>query len=95
MMMMLEAREILVASGSACSSKALKSSPVLLSMGIPTHVAQGSVVFTMGEGTTEDDVTYVLDAFPQIVTRLREISPYAGGRGWGDNQEGSTCTPQK
>ncbi len=95
MMMLLEAREILVASGSACSSKALKSSPVLLSMGIPSHVAQGSVVFTMGEGTTEDDVTYVLETFPQIVTRLREISPYAGGRGWGENQEGATCIPQK
>lgn len=94
MLLMLEAREILVASGSACSSKALKSSPVLLSMGVPTNVAQGSVVFTLGEGTTEDDITYVLETFPQIVARLREISPYAA-KGWGDQQEGETCIPQK
>lgn len=95
MLLMLEAMEILVASGSACSSKALKSSPVLLSMGIPSNVAQGSVVFTMGEGTADGDVSYVLEAFPKIVTRLREISPYAA-KGWGEeNQEGDTCIPQK
>lgn len=92
MLLMLAYKGILVASGSACSSKALKSSPVLLSMGIPSGTAQGSVVFSLGEGTTEADVDFAITEFPQIVTRLREISPYA--KGWGD-KEGGSCTPKK
>jgi cysteine desulfurase len=85
MLLMLAAKEILVASGSACSSKALKASPVLLSMGVPSNLAQGSVVFTLGEGNTGEDVDYVLDEFPGIIKRLREISPYAAG--WGELKE--------
>lgn len=94
MLLMLAYKGILVASGSACSSKALKSSPILLSMGIPTGLAQGSVVFTSGEGTKDEDIDYVLSEFPAIVTRLREISPYAGG--WGDkHEEGGACIQRK
>jgi cysteine desulfurase len=85
MLLMLAAKEILVASGSACSSKALKASPVLLSMGVPSQLAQGSVVFTLGEGNAGEDVDYVLDEFPGIIKRLREISPYAAG--WGELKE--------
>jgi cysteine desulfurase len=93
MLLMLAARGIFVASGSACSSKALKSSPILLSMGIPSGVAQGSVVFSLGEGNTEGDIDYVLDEFPRIIARLREISPYA--QGWGDEEGEATCIPKK
>lgn len=94
MLLMLSFKGILVASGSACSSKALKSSPVLLSMGVPTATAQGSVVFTLGEGTTNEDIDYVLTEFSQVIARLREISPYAA-KGWGDKDGGAQCTPQK
>ncbi len=93
MLLMLAAKGIFVASGSACSSKALKASPVLLSMGIPASLAQGSVVFTMGAETGEADVDYVLEEFPRIINRLREISPYA--QGWGEKEEGGQCTPTK
>ncbi len=93
MLLMLAYKGILVASGSACSSKALKSSPILLSMGVPTAVAQGSVVFSLGEGNTEEDVDYVLEEFPQIITRLREISPFA--QGWGEKEGEGQCTPRK
>ncbi len=93
MLLMLAAKGIYVASGSACSSKALKASPVLLSIGISASVAQGSVVFTMGRENTEEDVDYVLGEFPQIIGRLREISPYA--KGWGDEKEGGQCIPKK
>jgi cysteine desulfurase len=94
MLLMLAAKGILVASGSACSSKALKSSPILLSMGIPTALAQGSVVFTMGEGNTDEEVDYVLNEFPPVIRRLREISPYA--KGWGDSKEDQAqCIPKK
>ncbi len=85
MLLLLAAKGIYSASGSACSSKALKSSPILLSIGIPTHSAQGSVVFTLGEGTTEQDIDYLNEVFPQIRSRLREISPYS--KGWGKMEE--------
>ncbi len=93
MLLMLAAKGIYVASGSACTSKALKSSPVLLSMGIPTHVAHGSVVFTLGADNTEEQIEYALEEFPRIIKRLRELSPFA--KGWGDMEEGGTCIPKK
>ncbi|MBI5050246.1 MAG: cysteine desulfurase, partial [Nitrospirae bacterium] len=92
MLLLLSAKGIYAASGSACSSKALKASPVLLSLGIPAQLAQGSVVFTLGEGTREQEIDYLIDTFPQIVARLREISPYA--KGW-EGTEGQTCTAKK
>lgn len=87
MLLMLSAKGIYPASGSACSSKALKASPVLLSMGISSSLAQGSVVFTMGRDTEEEDVDYLIETFGPVITRLREISPYAGG--WGSKEEKS------
>jgi cysteine desulfurase len=92
MLMLLAGNGIFSASGSACSSKALKSSPVLLSIGTPVHMAQGSVVFTIGEGTTEEDKTYFNETFPKVITRLREISPYS--KGWGETEDPS-CTAKK
>ncbi|UCE72344.1 MAG: cysteine desulfurase [Nitrospiraceae bacterium] len=92
MLMMLAVKGIYSASGSACSSKALKSSPVLISIGVPVHLAQGSVVFTIGESTTDEDITYFNETFPQIITRLREISPYS--KGW-EGTEDATCTAKK
>lgn len=92
MLLMLAAKGIYSASGSACSSKALKSSPVLISIGVPIHLAQGSVVFTLGEETTTEDITYFNETFPQVISRLREISPYS--KGW-DETEAPTCTAKK
>jgi len=92
MLLMLAAKGIYAASGSACSSKALKASPVLISIGIPAHLAQGSVVFTLGEGTTDEDINYFNENFPQIVKRLREISPYQ--KGW-EGTEDASCTAKK
>ncbi len=92
MLLLLAGKGMYAASGSACSSKALKASPVLISIGIPAHLAQGSVVFTLGEGTTEEDIRYFNETFPQIISRLREISPYA--KGW-EGTEDPTCTAKK
>lgn len=90
MLMLMAAKGILSASGSACSSKALKSSPVLLAMGIPTGLAQGSIVFSMGMGNSSEDVDHLVTEFPAVIKRLREISPFA--QGWGDSPEGGACT---
>ncbi|HDZ61592.1 MAG TPA: aminotransferase class V-fold PLP-dependent enzyme, partial [Nitrospirae bacterium] len=92
MLLLLAAKGIYSASGSACSSKALKSSPVLLSIGTPVHLAQGSVVFTIGEGTRDEDIDSFNEVFPQTITQLRSISPYA--KGWGE-MEDPKCTPKK
>ncbi len=93
MLLLLAAKGIYAASGSACSSKALKASPVLLSMGVPSNLAQGSIVFTLGAGNTEEDIDYLLTEFPQVIKRLREMSPYS--KGWGMKGESGGCTVQK
>jgi len=89
MLLLLSNKGIYCASGSACTSKALKSSPVLHAIGVPDHVAQGSVVFTLGQETTDEDIEYFNPTFKEVIERLREISPYA--RGW-DDMEGKECT---
>ena len=92
MLLMLAAKGIYAASGSACSSKALKASPVLLSMGVSAQLAQGSIVFSLGVENTGEDIEYALGEFPAAVKRLREISPYAGG--WGKVKETDQCIPK-
>ncbi|MGB6009931.1 MAG: cysteine desulfurase family protein [Desulfobacterales bacterium] len=64
--------------GSACASKALKTSPVLGAIGIRADLAQGSTVFTINGNNTVEDIDYVLEKLPPIVDRLRSISPIWG-----------------
>ena len=75
MLMLLSHQGIAASSGSACTSKALKSSHVLTAMGIPPEVAQGSLLFTLGLENIEENIDYVLEALPPIVDRLRQMSP--------------------
>ena len=74
-LMLLNSQGIAAASGSACTSRALKASHVLLAMGIPHETAQGSMLFTLGLENSEDDVDYVLEKLPAVVDRLRQMSP--------------------
>ena len=62
-------------SGSACTSKTLEPSHVLLAIGLKHEEAHGSLLFTLGKQNTEEDVDYVVKALPDIVKRLRAISP--------------------
>ncbi|MBF0555034.1 MAG: aminotransferase class V-fold PLP-dependent enzyme [Nitrospirae bacterium] len=82
MLLLLLAKGIYAASGSACTSKALKASPVLLSMGVPMSMAHGSIVFSLGIGNTAEDIDCCTEEFPKIVKRLRDMSPFAK-EGWG------------
>ncbi len=66
---------IQVSSGSACASKTLEPSHSLLAIGLAHEEAHGSLVFTMGKETTEEDVDYVIEALPDVVKRLRALSP--------------------
>lgn len=75
MLLSLDMKGIAVSSGSACSSKSLKASHVLLAMGIDHATAQGSIVFSLIETSTGEDIDAVLEAFPPIIDRLRKMSP--------------------
>ncbi|GAU09778.1 cysteine desulfurase family protein [Desulfoplanes formicivorans] len=72
---MLSREGIYANTGSACASKALKISPVLGALGVPAATAQGSVVFTLNETNTPEEVDYVLEKLPQVVATLRAMSP--------------------
>jgi len=75
MLLFLDQQGIAVSSGSACTSRALKGSHVLAAMGVPPERAQGSILFSFGPQNTPEDVEYVLEVFPPIVERLRQMSP--------------------
>ena len=75
MLMLLNSRGIAVSSGSACTSRALKASHVLIAMGLSHEIAQGSILFTLGIDNTKEDINYVLETMPPIVDRLRQMSP--------------------
>jgi cysteine desulfurase len=75
LLMLLNSKGIAVSSGSACTSRALKASHVLIAMGLSHEIAQGSVLFTLGIDNTNEDMDYVLEAMPPIVDRLRQMSP--------------------
>ncbi len=75
MLMLLNSQGIAVSSGSACTSRALKASHVLIAMGIPHEIAQGSLLFSFGLDSTVGDVDYVLETMPPIVDKLRQMSP--------------------
>jgi cysteine desulfurase len=75
MIMLLSSQGIAVTSGSACTSKALKASHVLIAMGLTHAVAQGSLLLSLGIDNTDDDVDYVNQSLPPIVDRLRQMSP--------------------
>ncbi len=74
-LMLLNSHGIAAASGSACTSRALKASHVLLAMGVDHEAAQGSMLFTLGIDTNQEDVDYVVEKLPQVVDRLRQMSP--------------------
>lgn len=74
----LDAEGIASSTGSACSSKSLEPSHVLLATGLKPHEAHGSLRLTMGRGTKRADVDYVLRVLPRAVAKLREISPFKG-----------------
>lgn len=75
---MLASAGIYANTGSACASKALKTSPVLVAIGLPADVAQGSVVFTLDRTNTVEEIGYVLEKLPAAVDRLRMLSPVWG-----------------
>lgn len=75
MLLFLDMEGIKIASGSACISRSLKVSHVMLAMGIDAGAAQGSLLMTLGKDNTSQDVDDVVRVLPPIVQRLRDMSP--------------------
>ncbi len=75
MVLNLDLEGICVSTGSACSSSSLEPSHVLLAMGLSHEQAHGSLRFTLGKWTTEEEIGRVLEVLPRIVAKLRSMSP--------------------
>lgn len=73
---------ISVSTGSACSSKSLEPSHVLVALGVPVEMIHGTVRFTVGDFTTKEDIDYVIDNLKVIVEKLRALSPINAEKGW-------------
>jgi len=75
MLLNLDAQNIYVSTGSACSSSTLEASHVLLGIGLSHEEAHGSIRFTLGRSTTAEQIDTVVEKMSQIVERLRMMSP--------------------
>lgn len=75
MLLFLDMEGVKIASGSACISRSLKVSHVMLCMGIDAATAQGSLLITLGQDNTDEDIDDFLRILPPIVQRLRDMSP--------------------
>lgn len=71
----LDMKGIAGSSGSACTSGSLDPSHVLLAIGLPHEIAHGSLRLSLGDVNTEADIDYVMELLPEIVGRLRQMSP--------------------
>lgn len=75
LLLYLDEYGIACSTGSACTSTSLEPSHVLLACGLPYEYAHGSLRFTLGKATTKKEIDYVMKYLPEIVKKLREISP--------------------
>ena len=76
MLLLLDDKGICVSSGSACTSGSLDPSHVLLAIGRPHEVAHGSVRVSLGEDATQEQVDYLIQSIGEVVTYLRNMSPF-------------------
>lgn len=75
LLLLLDSKGISASSGSACTSGSLDPSHVLLAIGLPHEIAHGSLRLTLGSSSTEQDIDYTVSVLPEIVQRLRDMSP--------------------
>lgn len=75
MLLHLDQEGIAISTGSACSSASLDPSHVLLAIGCPPELAHGSLRVSLGRFTTDADVGRFLEVLPEVVARLRAMSP--------------------
>ena len=76
----MDLKGISVSTGAACSSGAIEPSHVLTAMGLTPEEARASIRFSLGKQNTEEEVEYVLARIPEVVGKLRELSPVWAGK---------------
>ncbi len=76
----MDLKGISVSTGAACSSGAIEPSHVLTAMGLSGDEARGSIRFSLGKQNTDEEVEYVLEMVPEVVSKLREMSPVWAGK---------------
>ncbi|MCM1285254.1 MAG: cysteine desulfurase NifS [Acetobacter sp.] len=75
LLLLLDAKGICASSGSACTSGSLDPSHVLLSIGVPVEIAHGSLRLSLSEYNTPEEIDYIVEEVPKVVSYLRSISP--------------------
>ncbi len=75
LLLYLDMKGISASSGSACTSGSLDPSHVLLAIGLPHEVAHGSLRLSLCESNTEEEIDYIINSVPEIIERLRSMSP--------------------
>ena len=75
LLLLLDDKGICASSGSACTSGSLDPSHVLLAIGRPHEIAHGSLRLSLSEYNTEEEIDAILEAVPQVVEYLRNMSP--------------------
>ena len=76
MVLLLSQKKIIISTGSACNSSELQPSHVLTAMGYPPEKSHGSIRFSLGRDTSEEDIRYVAKIVPEVVSQLRRMSPF-------------------
>ena len=71
LLLVLDSQKIAVSTGAACSSGSTEVSHVLTAMGLSPELAGGSTRFSLGRLNSEDDIRYVLNVFPSVISGLR------------------------
>jgi cysteine desulfurase len=89
LILQLDLKGIAASTGSACSTGSLEPSHVLLALGLTHQQAHGSLRITLGRENTEEEVDYLLEVLPGVVSKLREISPFNESRPMGPSEGGS------
>ena len=79
LLMMLDYNGICASSGSACTTGSLDPSHVLLSIGLAHSIAHGSLRISLGDENTWEDVDKIIEVVPQVVAKLRSMSPVWDG----------------
>jgi cysteine desulfurase len=74
----LDESGIAASSGSACTTGSLEPSHVMMAMGMPYTFAHSSTRFSLSVYTTEEEIDAVIRVMPEIVEKLRRISPFVG-----------------
>ena len=87
----LDLQGVAVSTGSACSSGSVEPSPIIRALGRNDELARGSIRFSLGKDTSDEDIDYVLEVLPRAVENLRQLSPIYRRAQTGGTSAGTTA----